>query len=382
VTDDLAALAADVVRIESENPPGDERPCAEFVVEWFRERGIDAALVVPDGLADRPSAVAAVGEGSPRLVLNAHTDVVPAGDPERWSHDPYAGVVEDGRLYGRGSADTKTGLALAMLTARDLASSIRNEFGGSLVVQAPMGEETGDPGTRALLEAGYGGDCAVVLEPTGLRVATAAKGVATYRIDVDGVAAHASRPDQGRNAVDAARRVLDALDDYDARLRERSHPLCGRAYATVTALEVGTDANMAVVPERATILLDRRLLPGESEADAAAELDDVLGRVEREAGVETDCALVQSYAPASVPADDPLAARFRRLSAERADVPTEPFGLEAATDAREFVADDTPAVVWGPGDLAQAHTVDESVALAEATAGLDVLERASCELLA
>ena len=99
------------------------------------------------------------------------------------------------------------------------------EFDGSLVVQAPMGEETGDPGTRALLDAGHGGDCAVVLEPTGLRVATAAKGVATYRIGVDGVASHASRPDQGRNAVDAAR--LDRVPLVSDPDRQEPDPVRG-----------------------------------------------------------------------------------------------------------------------------------------------------------
>jgi len=367
VTDDLAGLAARLVRIETENPPGNERPCAEFVAGWFRDRGIDSALVGSD--ERRPSAVATVGEGSPRLVVNAHTDVVPAGGRDRWTHDPYGGVVVDGRLYGRGSADTKTGLAVAMLVAADLAPDV-DGLAGSLVVQAPMGEETGDPGTRSLIEAGYGGDRAIVLEPTGLRVATAAKGVATFRIGVEGAAAHASRPDQGHSAVDAARPVLEAIDGYDERLRERRHSLCGRAYATVTALEAA-GGNMAVLPGRASLLLDRRLLPGETTADARSEIEDLLASVES----ATDLSLVQAYAPASVPSDDPLAVRVRRLSASLAGVPDEPWGLEAATDAREFVADGTPAIVWGPGDLAQAHTVDEHVDLETAAVAREILDR-------
>jgi succinyl-diaminopimelate desuccinylase len=386
--EDLADLAADLVRIPTENPPGDERPGAEFVAEWFAERDIDARLVErPD--PDRPQVVARVGSNSgPTLVLNGHLDVVPAGDPDQWTRDPFAGTVEDGVLYGRGSADMKTGLALAMLTLRDLAPEIEGEsdgriedgddggLDGSLVFHAAMGEETGDPGTRTLLEAGHGGDWAVVLEPTDFRVGTSAKGVVTYRVGVAGSASHASRPDQGTNAIDAARLILAAIDDYDDRLREREDPLVGRAYATVTEFEAGTDSNMAVLPGRAEFLLDRRILPGENFEDVEAEIEALLADVERDSGVETHLSLVKHYASAGIPADSPLAERFRDLSAEMADAPREPWGLEAATDAREFVAAGTPAVIWGPGELARAHSADERIDLREAAVGLNILKRA------
>jgi len=383
--DELADLAADLVAIPTENPPGDERPCAEFVVDWFAERDIDARLV-EEPSAERAQAVAWVGDDpraesnedtadAPTLVLNGHLDVVPAGDPGEWTHDPFAGVVEDGRLYGRGSADTKTNVAAAMLTLRDLAPEIEaGDLDGTLVFQGAMGEETGHPGTRTLVEEGYGGDLAVVLEPTDFRVGTSAKGVATYRVGVSGSASHASRPDQGTNAVDAARPLLDAIGEYDDRVRERTDPLVGRAYATVTEFVAGTDSNMAVLPGRAEFLLDRRILPDESYDEVAAEIEDLLAEVEREAGVETDLSLVKHYASAGIPTDHLLAERFRDRSAELADAPREPWGLEAATDAREFVAAGIPAIIWGAGDLGEAHTVDESVALADAATGLEILK--------
>jgi succinyl-diaminopimelate desuccinylase len=396
--DELADLAADLVRVPTENPPGDERSCAEFVVEWFDEQDIDATLVDdpgPDSDPDRAQAVAQVGEENdgPTLVLNGHLDVVPAGDPATWSHDPFGGVVEDGILYGRGAADMKTGLAIAMLTLRDLADEIEGEgledggeddgLHGSLVFHGAMGEETGDPGTQTLIDEGYGGDYAVVLEPTDFRVGTAAKGVATYQVGVEGSASHASRPDQGVNAIDAARPVLDAIADYDDRLREREDPLVGRAYATVTEFEAGTDSNMAVVPDRAEFLLDRRILPDEEFTAVEAEIEDLLAGVEAKDGatVETDLTLVQHYAAAGISPDHALAETFRGLSAEMAGAPSEPWGLEAATDAREFVAVGTPAVIWGPGELAQAHTADEHIDLADAALGLEILKAASREVL-
>ncbi len=375
---ELAELARSLVRIPTENPPGNEGPAAEFVHEWFRDAGIDATLLEePD--PDRPQVGARVGEGGPTVVLNGHLDVVPAGDPEAWSADPYEGAIEDGRLYGRGSADMKTGVAIAMLVARDLAPEIRSgELSGSVVVHAAMGEETADPGTRTLLERGFDGDLGVVLEPTDFRVATSTKGLAVYRVTVHGEATHASQPDAGVNAIDAARPVLDAIDEYDADLRGRGGSLCGGAFATVTEIEAGTGSNLAVVPDRAELILDRRVLPDDDVDDVDAEVDALLDRVAAEHGVDAEWERIQTYASSSVPVDHPLATALRERSVDAVGPDggvSEPWGIEAATDARNFVNDaGIPAVTWGPGDLDQAHTVDESIPLADADAGRAVLE--------
>lgn len=131
---------------------------------------------------------------------------------------------------------------------------------------------------------------------------------------------------------------------------------------------------MAVVPDRTELLLDRRILPGESIEDVDSEVEELLAAAEDGRDVTTDRTLVQHYASSSIPTDHPLAVRFRERAADRAGVPGEPWGLEAATDAREFVARGCPAIVWGPGSLDQAHTVDEWVALDDARLGLDLLE--------
>lgn len=377
---DVAGLARELVRIRSENPPGEERAVAEYVVDWCEHHGLDAELVGTPDAPDRPNAVATVGTlagDGPTLVLNGHTDVVPAGDRDAWTHDPYGGEIvstDDGDvLYGRGSADMKTGVAVALVTALELAPRFEDgEFDGALVVHAAAGEETGLPGTETLVDEGYGGDYAVVLEPTGLRVATSAKGVVTYRVTVHGASAHASHPDEGANAIDAARALFDRVDAYDAAVREREDDLVGRGYATVTSVEAGTDGNMAVLPDAAEFLLDRRVLPGESIEDVDAEVEGLLADAAREDGVDADVETVQYYRSASIPADHAFAALVREETGDRA--PSDPWGLEAATDAREFVAAGIPAIVWGPGSLSQAHTVDEHVSLDEATEALAVLE--------
>ncbi|MFC7157090.1 M20 family metallopeptidase [Halomarina halobia] len=378
--EDVQRLVAALVSIETENPPGNERACAEYIVDWFADRRIDADLI-EEPYEDRPQVAVRIGDGDPTLVLNGHIDVVPAGDRAQWTHDPYGAAVVDGSLFGRGSADMKTGVAIGMLATARLARAIESgELRGSIVFHAAIGEETAEPGTRTLLERGYDGDYGVVLEPTGLRTATSEKGLAWYEIRVTGAPSHASRPDQGRNAVLDARPVLDALAEYDADVREREDDLVGRAYSTVTMFEAGTKEN--VLPEAATITVDRRFLPDEEIDEIDAEIDALLAEVESNHGVETSWRRTRTYESAEIPADSSLADVFRRHSADVDDVPAEPWGIEASTDVRNFVNDaGIEAITWGPGDITQAHTYDEHVDLEAATSGLRALLGASREIL-
>jgi succinyl-diaminopimelate desuccinylase len=378
--EDLAELVAELVRIETENPPGNERACAEFVVEWFNEHGVDAELI-HEPYEDRPQAVAIVGEGDPTLVLNGHIDVVPAGDSEQWDHDPYGAEIEDGHLYGRGSVDMKGGVAVGMLVTATLRESIESgDLSGSIVMQAAIGEETAEPGTKSLLENGYDGDYGVVLEPTGLRTATSEKGLAWYEITVYGDPSHASRPDQGTNAIENARPVLDALADYDERVRERQDELVGTAYATTTKIQAGTKEN--VVPESARITVDRRFLPEESIEDIDGEIDELLSSVEENHDTETSWKRTRTYESAAIPEDSHLAEVFRAHSERIAGVDSSPWGIEASTDVRNFVNDfGIEAITWGPGDIEQAHTFDEHLDLEEAYVGYEVLVQAAEDLL-
>ena len=373
-------LVADLVQIETENPPGNERACSEFIIDWFDDHSVDAELV-SEPHADRPQVGARVGDGDPTLVLNGHIDVVPAGDRNQWSHDPYGAAVEDGTLYGRGSADMKTGVAIGMLTTAKLAEPIRNgELDGSIVFQAAVGEETADPGTKTLLERGYDGDYGVVLEPTSMRTATSEKGLAWYEITVTGDPSHASRPDQGSNAVRNARPVLDALAEYDDTVREREDELLGRAYATVTMVEAGTKEN--VVPEKTTITVDRRFLPEEDVSAIDEEIDTLLAATADRHDIEVSWRRTRTYESAAIDPDSHLANVFRRHSAAVADVPADPWGIVASTDVRNFINDaGMEAVTWGPAELSQAHTYDEHVDIAAVEAGLEALLAASREII-
>ncbi|ELY91779.1 acetylornithine deacetylase/succinyl-diaminopimelate desuccinylase [Natrialba hulunbeirensis JCM 10989] len=376
----VESLVEDLVAIETENPPGNERVCAEYIADWFANREIEAELV-EEPYADRPQVGVKVGGGDPTLVLNGHIDVVPAGDRSQWATDPYEPTVVDDSLYGRGSVDMKTGVAIGMLATAQLADEIEaGERDGSVVFHAAIGEETAEPGTKTLLDRGYAGDYGVVLEPTSMRTGTSEKGLAWYKVRVNGDPSHASRPDQGTNAIRNAQPVLEALDEYDATVREREDDLVGQAYSTVTMIEAGTKEN--VVPEEAVITIDRRFLPAESIEEIDAEIEDVLETVSAAHDIETTWERTRTYESASIETESHLAAVFRKHSKKVAGTSTSDWGISASTDVRNFVNDHgIEAITWGPGDLTQAHTYDEHVSLPAAVDGLEALLGAARELL-
>lgn len=377
---EITELVQKLVQIETENPPGNEQRCAEYIHGWFKDHGIETQLI-DDPEEDRPQVVAQVGDGDPTLVLNGHTDVVPAGDREEWTYDPYAGTVDNGKIYGRGTVDMKAGLAIGMLTTRDIGEELeQGNSSGSIIFHGAMGEETGDPGTKTLLEKGYTGEYGVVLEPTGMRVATATKGTAWYTITVSGEPSHASRPDQGTNAIENANLVIEALTEYGTDIRSREHKLVGTAFASLTEFSAGTKEN--IVPERAEITLDRRVLPDERFEDIDEELNSILEQLTDDHGIETEWERYQKYEPSLTPEESRVTEVFRRNVSELTDVPTEPWGIPAATDTRNLInSADVDAITWGPGDLSQAHTFDEHIYQQEVEDGLQVLKQAARQLL-
>lgn len=378
--EELIALSSALVERESENPPGNERACAEYIVEWFQKRGIEAELL-PDPYENRPQAVATIGSGDPTIVLNGHIDVVPVDDASQWTYDPYEPTVADDKLYGRGSTDMKTPLACAMLAAASLGEEIQSgDFDGTIIVQAAVGEETGDPGTKRLLELGYDGDYGVVVEPTSMRTATSQKGVAWYELTLKGEAGHASRPEKAVNPLDEVDAVLQAVRDYDERVSERTDDLLGRSMVTITSVDADTKEN--VIPDQVRIKLDRRFLPSESLTQIDEELRQTTNHLPMNSDLSLTVSRRQSCESSAIPVGSRLADVFRKHTWEVAGVSREPWGDDAASDVRNFINDaQMEAITWGPSETDLAHIVDEYIELEEANLSISILKRSVRELL-
>jgi acetylornithine deacetylase/succinyl-diaminopimelate desuccinylase-like protein len=218
-------------------------------------------------------------------------------------------------------------------------------------------EEDRQIGSRVLAASGFKADLAIVGEPTSLRVVTAHKGSLWLRFKTRGKSAHGSRPELGRNAVHEMSRIVDLLEtDYATSLRRRRHPLLGCATINVGVISGGIQPN--IVPDQCSILVDRRTLPGETETSVRREIHQLL----RSKGLHAVSAhnKLDLCHPLETDAGLPLVAQFLRLAGQR-----KLAGVHYFSDAAVLASGGIPSVVFGPGDIAYAHTADEWVNLAE-----------------
>ncbi|MDQ3468768.1 MAG: M20/M25/M40 family metallo-hydrolase, partial [Actinomycetota bacterium] len=275
--DALVEFTRQLVRIPSVYDPArglNEEPAAELVIEQMRAFGWQPEVdVVAPG---RPNVIATVdgGQPGPTLMFEGHLDVVTEGDPGEWSHDPFGAELEAGRIWGRGAADMKSGVA-AMLFATDELRR-RGPFPGRVVVGALVDEEGMMLGAKDFVARGRGQgiDAAICCEPEGGEVCHVAKGALRVRIALTGKMAHGAMPFQGRNPNRAAAAVLDALTGLEASLQDLhgEHPHLGLVWITPTVLRAGEPAQMNVMPAEASIWVDVRTLPSVDHDALVAEL--------------------------------------------------------------------------------------------------------------
>ncbi len=333
-----------------------ERRYAEHLREQLRRLGLDAELV---GDPERPSVVAeARARGaSETIAVASHLDTVPVDGMEI---PPFEPRIEAGRMYGRGTCDTKGGMA-ALVDALERALRA-GPLRRSVIAIGQADEESGSAGARAVL-AHLGDrkpDWAIATEPTSLRVVTAHKGIVRAGLAARGIAVHSSDPGRGRNAIVTLARAAIALDDLSRALADRVHPALGPSTLSIGLFSGGSAAN--IVPDRAALVVDRRLIPGESEATVRAEIAEVL----RRAGVrDVEIEWCQVEKPELAIADGAHCVRICRAALAAAGLPDAPATAAFGTDAGIFAAAGVPALVLGPGSVEQAHTAAEWVALAE-----------------
>lgn len=339
---------------------GEEQAVAEAAAGWLRQRGVDARIV--EAAPGRPNVIASIGTGPRGLVLNGHYDVVPVGDG--WTRDPWGAEIAGGRLYGRGSADMKAGVACAMAAFVACARAVPNPQ-ARLLLTLVIDEEDAGRGTRASIADGLDCDWAVVCEPTELRAVRAARGNCYLDVTIAGVSAHAGNPDLGVNAIHAGAQVVERVVALDRELQTRAHPLLIPPRTGVGVIEGGLLVS-AVAPDCA-IRIDRRTLPGEDGASALADLQRVLAAAPiepREARVSV--AMTMEMPPFETPAGHPLLEALSAAAQEAGAPAGEPIGVTYATDAGFIHRDgQIPVVVFGPGSVTEAHKPDESVPLAD-----------------
>lgn len=375
--DDVVDLLLDLVRIESVNPnfPEGQRgeaAMADYVANYCA--GLGLSVRRQEVLPGRSNVLAELRiPGAQRtILLDSHMDTVSLDAMGSAGLSP---ELRDGRVTGRGSCDDKGPLA-AMLAA--LRSLVHQPEGlrANVLLLASVDEEYLMRGAAYFAASGIAVDAAIVGEPTLLDIVIAHKGFVRWTLHTVGRAAHSSNPSQGDNAIYQMAELIQAIrTQLELRLAERVHSLVGPATWSVGTIAGGAAVN--IVPERCTIEIDRRLLPGESSAAALAEFEEVLGRIRQDhpsIKVESEIPF-GAVAGLDTPRDAPIVRAMERACREvlgEFKIAGVPYG----TNASKFVEAGIPSVVFGPGDIRQAHTSDEYVAIDQLRAAARIYEAA------
>lgn len=355
-------LLKEFVAIPSINPMGRvkaegrfcEKELAAFVADTMRRSSIDVEMY--DVTPDRPNVVGFIDmKAKQTLMLEAHLDTVFV---EGMTVDPFGATIENGRLYGRGSCDTKGSLAAFMHAACSMLDGGKKPK-YNIIIAAVADEEFGFTGAEALVARGLKCDFAIVGEPTELHIVRAHKGVLRWKVNTTGLASHSAYPSRGRNAIYAMAHVVAQLQEHAHWLQSLPpHPLLGSPSLNVGTIEGGQVVN--IVPDRCTIEVDRRMMPGETPADALRLVKEALADLPdwefeppylSAAGME-----VGEHAPIVTMLSDAVTGVMGSVVVESAH-----YG----TDAGQYNRAGVPSVVFGPGNIAQAHTAGEFIDIAQ-----------------
>jgi acetylornithine deacetylase/succinyl-diaminopimelate desuccinylase-like protein len=366
-----AKLLAELIALPSVNPAflpprhphAGEGRVAEFLAARAASAGLEVELrkILPHR-ANLLARLRPAGKIRRTILLAPHLDTVNVANDRQ-----FVPVRRGGRLYGRGACDTKGSVAAMFGALRELARSRLRPRETEIVFAGLMDEENGQSGSRALAASGFKADLAIVGEPTKLQIVTAHKGSLFISVETRGKAAHGATPGFGRNAVHAMARVVEVLEaDYAAQLRRRRHPLLGCATVSVGTIAGGTQPN--IVPDRCVLSADRRTLPGETEMGVVREITALL----RARGLDARVSNVRlaPCLPLETDARRPLVRQFLQSAGQ-----PRPAGVHYFCDAAVLAGGGIPSVVFGPGNIAQAHTADEWISLAQLERGREMLLR-------
>jgi acetylornithine deacetylase len=318
--------------------------------------------------------VGRLGRGSGRtLVLNGHVDVVPAGEPARWSVPPWEATVRAGRVYGRGAVDMKGGLCCALFAVRAIRDA-GIDLPGTVLIHSVVGEEDGGIGTLAAIERGHTGDGAIVLEPTELMIAPAQAGALNFRLTVPGRAAHGAFRTEGVSPLDPFLLLHAAMRDFEARRnRDVVDPLFA-GYEIPFALCIGTLHSgiwASTVAESLTCEGRLGLAVGEEPAAVRRAFAGVLDECARaDPWLREHPPVLEwwgaQFEPAAIASDDPivttLARAHRDVTGEQPLLRGMPYGADMSLLVKHG---GTPTLLYGPGDVRRAHAPDEFVPIAD-----------------
>ena len=366
----VVTLLRQLVAVPSHTPDG-EIEAAGVLESFLYQAGISSARQEVDEFGVNVIATVPARDEVDGLLFNGHLDVVPPSSA--MAYPPFDATIEGDRLWGRGAADMKGGVA-AMACALAAVRGAGVPLKRPVTLSAVASEEQGCRGTAALVRRGVDARWAVVGEPTGLDLVIAHKGVDRYQVTVEGRSAHESMPGRGINAIVHATHIISALDTYlFPKAKQHAHPLLGPATYNIGTIQGGISRNM--VPDRCMFRVSKRWLPGDSAKAIRAEIEATIREADPMAQVsvirEPDVEAVPRP-PLEIPSDHPLAQTLAKTVNHVTGRWPAQRGWVAYTDGALLQVAGIPTVVFGPGDLALAHGDDEHILLSEVVTAAEI----------
>jgi succinyl-diaminopimelate desuccinylase len=356
-------LTQELVRINSENPPGNEMGVAKYIRDFLEGLKIDAEIIEFE--KNRCNVVASIGKGR-GLMLNGHMDTVPVGDLSMWKNDPFGGRISNGKIYGRGTSDMKGGIA-SILAAAERVS--KEDFKGKLLLTFVADEEVSLGGSQYLIknrkdifkDVKYG----VVAECNDLELTIAQKGIVELKLRFAGKSAHGSRPDLGDNAIYKAADFIQEIRKLIVQLEKKRSPMLGSGTINIGTIRGGSKINM--VPDYCDVEVDRRTIPGETPAIAIRQIRKILKKLNLKADIEIGkaCRLPMQFSR-----NLEIVRLIRSLTKAKLT------GSTGYDEAEMYYRDaNVPCVTYGPGVSDQAHVTDEYVPIKNLKVATNVYEK-------
>lgn len=392
--DEEVRFLQELVRVPTDTPPGNNAPHAERTAELLQGYGLSAESHPVPADAVRDYGLQSItnlivrreyGADGPRIALNAHGDVVPPGDG--WQHDPYGGEIDNGSLYGRAAAVSKSDFASYTFALRAL-EAVARPTRGAIELHFTYDEEFGGLlGPGWLLSQGLTRPDLLIAAGFSYEVVTAHNGCLQMEVTVHGKMAHAAIPATGVDALQAAVKILDALYGQNARYREiRSQvPGISHPYLNIGRIEGGTNTN--VVPGKVVFKLDRRMIPEENAADVEADIRrNIAETAAALPGITVDIKrLLLANAMRPLPGSQPLVQAIQKHGEELFGEPIPAMGTPLYTDVRLYAEAGIPGVIYGAGprSVLESHAKrnDERVVLEDLRRATKVIARTLSDLL-
>ncbi len=358
--EDITNLAQELIRIPSDEITGEQEVC-EYLSDILKSLGMKVRL--QEVLPKRPNIIAEVlgGNNGKSIMFNGHIDTVPIGNIEKWNTDPYKAIIKDSKLFGRGATDMKGSIASMIIAIKYIMNNVEN-FNGKIIFTGVMAEETTGLGTQKVLEENIKTDMAIVGEPSDEKIYRAHKGTIWFNIFTYGKLEHSSESDtESNNAIINMMRLIEEINKISKELEGKNNSLVGHPSINVGLIEGGTKQNM--IADSCKVSIDRRTLPEEEPNEILDELRvrfDNLRLIDNRLKFNIEKDTIREAVEVSE--SEPIVQEVKRAVNKILNINPIVSGMKATTDMSILVNQgNIPSVIYGPGFIKQAHTIDEFI---------------------